>query len=81
MVEAHWWYSAGAIGIGYCVPTACLIVRRLIPLFKQTLHPQGVLHTMAESLQETEEAEARQRLSLLVTMMNPCVGWEVQGYA
>ncbi len=44
-------------------------------------HPQGVLHTMAESLQETEEAEARQRLSLLVTMMNPCVGWEVQGYA
>lgn len=44
-------------------------------------HPQGVLHTMVDKLRETEEEEARQRLSLLVMMMNPCVGWEVQGHA
>ena len=44
-------------------------------------HPQGVLHTMVGTLQGAEEEEARQRLSLLVMMMNPCVGWEVQGHA
>ena len=44
-------------------------------------HPQGVLHTMVDTLREAEEAEARHRLSLLVMMMNPCVGWEVQGHA
>lgn len=44
-------------------------------------HPQGVLHTMVEKLPETEAEQAHQRLALLVMMMNPCVGWEVQSHA